>query len=113
MSVSNQEFGLSQDEYITGFRLGWENRIITPNIIPVDAMPVQYLNPVGAMTVKLPLAAPNGRVWFLSNQSAQVVTVTDSADAAIAGGTLASGQTGVYQKVGAVYLKMGEMPIPA
>lgn len=113
MSVSREDFGFSQDRFNTGLRLGWEDRITTPNILPVDAMPVQYLAPVGAMTVKLPLAAPNGRIFILVNTVAQVITVTDSADAAIAGGTLATSQTGWFQKKGAVWVKFAENPVPA
>lgn len=115
MVVSNREFGFQQDTLITGFRLGAQNRALLATLtLGVDSMPVQYFDPDAARTVKLPLAAPNNRVWILVNLDAVfAITVTDDADAAIAGGTIAAGQTGWYQKVGAVFLKMGEMPIPA
>lgn len=113
MTVSRKDFGQSQDQLFTGWRLGHETRITTPNVIPVDAMPVQYLNPVGAMTVKLPLAAPNGRMFILTNISAQIITVTDSADAAIAGGTIIAAQSGVFQKRDAVWMKLGELVLVA
>jgi hypothetical protein len=112
MSVSNNRWGHSHNEFVTGFRMQAQIRTLAADAtLAVDAAPVLYIDPGGAArTVKLPLAAPEGKVQIIVNtaDAAEAITVTDSADAAIAGGTIAQNQTAIYQKVGAVWLKMME-----
>jgi hypothetical protein len=112
MSVSRKDGAQSQDMFITGLRLGSEAKVLAATyILPVNSMPVQLLDANGAgRIVKLPLAAPEGRVWILVNTAAGAfaLTITDDVDAAIAGGTLLQNQQGMYMKRGAIYVKIFE-----
>lgn len=121
MSVGREDFGQVQDQLITGFRLASESKVLAANyILPVNAMPVQYFDNAGvARTISLPLACPEGRIWIIVNDAgAAALTIQDDAAGAIlspGGGasTIATGQTGWFQKKGAVYKKMGEFLISA
>lgn len=112
MSVGREDFGQVQDQFITGLRLGSEAKVLAATyILPLNSMPVQYLDANGAgRIVKLPLAAPEGRVQIIVNTAAGAfaLTITDDLDAAIAGGTLLQNQQGIYHKRGAVWVKMFE-----
>lgn len=112
MSVGREDFGQCQDQLVTGFRLASEAKVLAGNYtLPVNAMPVQFLDANGVnRVISLPLAVPEGRVWFIINDAAGAFTLTVQDDAAgvIAGGTLLQNQQGIWIKRGAVYRKMFE-----
>src|SRR5688572_9217004 len=84
MSVSNNRDGHSHDEFVTGFRLQWQERSIADTdvvLLPVDAAPVQLITTTGTgpAVVRLPLAAKDGKVQIIRNMGTQSIAVTDDA----------------------------------
>lgn len=81
MSVSNNRHGHSHDEFVTGLRLEWQERALanaSVTVLGADAAPVQLLTITTAATVRLPLAAKNGKVFILKAVTG-AATVTDDA----------------------------------
>lgn len=106
MSVSNNRHGHSHDEFTTGLRMQYQDRTIANTDVVVlaeDAAPVQYVTTTGTgpAVVRLPLAAKEGKIFFIRNMGTQSITVTDNAGSPVTAATIVTLTTGIFQKIGA------------
>lgn len=106
MSVSNNRHGHSHDEFVTGLRLQWQERVMTDTevvVLGADAAPVQIIDATGTgpAVLRLPLAAKDGKMMVVVNIGTQSITVTDDDASPNAVDTQLTADTGVYQKQGA------------
>lgn len=105
MSVSNIKDGESVEIINKRLRLGWQARAVgngSTTVLLGEIMPIQYITPAGAATIRLDLAARDGEVTVVVNVGAGgALTVTDNAGSPNTIATLATNTSGIFHKRGA------------
>lgn len=104
MSVSNNRHGHSHDEFVTGFRLQYQSHTLANTAVKVlgaDAAPVQLLSITTAATLRLPLAAKDGKV-FIVKAVTGAATITDDAGSpnTVTGSPIAATTSAMFIKKG-------------
>lgn len=111
MSVSNNRHGHSHDEFVTGFRLQWQERSIADTdvvVLGTDAAPVQLITTTGTgpAVVRLPLGSKDGKIHIIRSIGTQAIAVTDDAGTpnTVTGSPVATTTAAMFMKKGAAGL---------